>query len=733
MYMVRLEEILEKAAAYNPTADLDIIKKAYVFSGMVHQGQVRVSGEPYLNHPLEVANILAALKMDPQTLATGLLHDTVEDTHTTVEKIEEVFGPEIAQLVDGLTKLSRITFDKKEDHDAENFRKMILAMGKDIRIILVKLADRLHNMRTLGALDPARQKKIARETIDIYAPLANRLGIGWIKTELEDLAFMYLEPERYAWLKERVEKENDFRENYIKEVKGMIEEKLTEQKIEGEVTGRPKQLYSINKKMVDQDVEFENIYDIIAFRVTVKNVKDCYEVLGIVHSIWKPVPGRFKDYIAIPKANMYQSLHTTVVGPYGVRMEVQIRTEEMHRVAEYGIAAHWKYKEGKIFDRKDEKSFAWLRQLLEWQRDLKDSDEFLESLKVDLFPTEVFVFTPKGAVKEFPAGATPVDFAYAIHTDVGNRCSGARVNGRMVPLKYKLRNGDVVEIITSQGHNPSKDWLKFVISSRAKTRIRHWIKTEERTESIALGKEICEKEFSKHGLEYAKLIKSGDIERIARDGFGIQGIDSLLASIGYGKVSVLQLLGKILPQDKIEPKHKFSFLKMFDKLKPGSKVEKGANAVIVRGVEDVMVRFAKCCNPLPGDEIRGFITQGQGVAIHAAGCPNLINIDKERRIEVAWDKKAMAARPVKIQVISRNEKGLLAEMSNAIKAADANISSADIRTNSENRAVCTFEVEVNDLAHLKSIIKSLQKIKKVLKVERIRKDLSKESDQESSL
>ncbi len=733
MYMVRLEEILEKAAAYNPTADLDIIKKAYVFSGMVHQGQVRVSGEPYLNHPLEVANILAALKMDPQTLATGLLHDTVEDTHTTVEKIEEVFGPEIAQLVDGLTKLSRITFDKKEDHDAENFRKMILAMGKDIRIILVKLADRLHNMRTLGALDPARQKKIARETIDIYAPLANRLGIGWIKTELEDLAFMYLEPERYAWLKERVEKENDFRENYIKEVKGMIEEKLTEQKIEGEVTGRPKQLYSINKKMVDQDVEFENIYDIIAFRVTVKSVKDCYEVLGIVHSIWKPVPGRFKDYIAIPKANMYQSLHTTVVGPYGVRMEVQIRTEEMHRVAEYGIAAHWKYKEGKIFDRKDEKSFAWLRQLLEWQRDLKDSDEFLESLKVDLFPTEVFVFTPKGAVKEFPAGATPVDFAYAIHTDVGNRCSGARVNGRMVPLKYKLRNGDVVEIITSQGHNPSKDWLKFVISSRAKTRIRHWIKTEERTESIALGKEICEKEFSKHGLEYAKLIKSGDIERIARDGFGIQGIDSLLASIGYGKVSVLQLLGKILPQDKIEPKHKFSFLKMFDKLKPGSKVEKGANAVIVRGVEDVMVRFAKCCNPLPGDEIRGFITQGQGVAIHAAGCPNLINIDKERRIEVAWDKKAMAARPVKIQVISRNEKGLLAEMSNAIKAADANISSADIRTNSENRAVCTFEVEVNDLAHLKSIIKSLQKIKKVLKVERIRKDLSKESDQESSL
>lgn len=732
--MVRLEEILEKASAYNPSADMDIIKKAYVFSGMVHQGQTRLSGEPYLNHPLEVANILTALKMDTQTIATGLLHDTVEDTHTTLERIEDLFGPEIAQLVDGLTKLSRITFDKKEDHEAENFRKMILAMGKDIRILLIKLADRLHNMRTLGAHDPAKQKKIAKETLDIYAPLANRLGIGWIKTELEDLAFMYLEPERYAWLRDRVEKEKDFRENYIKEVRGMIEEKLREHSIEGEVTGRPKQLYSIYKKMAEQDVEFENIYDIIAFRVIVKTIKDCYEVLGIIHSMWKPVPGRFKDYIAIPKANMYQSLHTTIVGPYGVRMEVQIRTEEMHRVAEYGIAAHWKYKEGKIFDRKDEKSFAWLRQLLEWQRDLRDSDEFLESLKVDLFPTEVFVFTPKGDVKEFPAGATPVDFAYAIHTDIGNKCSGAKVNGRMVPLKYQLKNGDNVEIITSQGHHPSKDWLKFVISSRAKTRIRHWIKTEERTKSMALGKEICEKEFGKHGLEFAKLLKSGDLERIARDSFGIQGIDSLLASIGYGKISVLQLLGKILPQGKIEPRQKFSLFKMLDKFKPGAaKDEKGASAVIVRGVEDVMVRFAKCCNPLPGDEIRGFITHGQGVAIHAAGCPNLLNIDKERMIEVEWDKKASASRPVKIQVISKNEKGLLAEMTNAIKAADANISSAEIKTGSDNKAVCTFEVEVVDLAHLKSIIKALQKIKKVLKVERVRKDSSKEIEQETSL
>ncbi|MBI4949564.1 MAG: bifunctional (p)ppGpp synthetase/guanosine-3',5'-bis(diphosphate) 3'-pyrophosphohydrolase [Deltaproteobacteria bacterium] len=713
--MVRLEEILEKVAGYNPSADLDVIKKAYVFSGVVHQGQTRVSGEPYLNHPLEVANILTSLKMDAASIATGLLHDTVEDTHTTIEKIEEVFGSEVANLVDGLTKLSRMTFEKKEDQEAENFRKMILAMGRDIRVILIKLCDRLHNMRTLGALDPAKQKKIARETLDIYAPLANRLGIGWMKFELEDLAFMYLEPEKYAWLKDRLAKERLQRESYLEEVKGIIEEKLKEHGVSGEVTGRFKQIYSIYKKMSDQDVDLENIHDIIAFRVVVKEIKDCYEVLGLVHSIWKPVPGRFKDYIAIPKLNLYQSLHTTVVGPYGIRMEVQIRTDEMHRIAEYGIAAHWKYKEGVAAGGKDDKSFAWLRQLLEWQKDLKDSDEFMESLKIDHFPEEVFVFTPKGAVKEFPVGATPVDFAFAIHTDIGNRCAGAKVNGRMVPLKYKLRNGDVVEITTAQSHHPSKDWLKFAVSSKAKARIRQWIKTEEREKSIDLGKEICEKEFLKHGVEYAKILKAGDLEKICKD-LGLKDIDSLLASIGYGKVSIHQILGKILPPEKLEQKQKFFFRKVLDKFKS----KPISNAVVVKGVEDVMVRFAKCCNPLPGDEIAGFITHGQGVAIHAMGCSNLMNIDSERKIDVEWDKKARTTRPAKIEVLCRNEKGLLAEMTNAIKAADANISSADIRTNQDNKAVCTFEVEVNDLQHLKSIMAGLQKIKKVIKVERLR-------------
>ncbi|CAG1065180.1 GTP pyrophosphokinase [uncultured bacterium] len=725
--MVRLEEILEKVAAYSPNADLEVVRKAYVFSGVVHQGQIRQSGEPYLTHPLEVANILTGLKMDVQSVATGLLHDTVEDTHTTIEKIAELFGEEVASLVDGLTKLSKMTFDKKADHEAENFRKMILAMGRDIRVILIKLADRLHNMRTLGSLDPVKQRKIAQETMDIYAPLANRLGIGWIKTELEDLAFMYLEPEKYAGIREKLAKALDIKENFIETVKAEIDEKLKEHGVEGEVTGRPKHLYSIYKKMRDQDVDIERIYDILAFRVIVKNLKDCYGVLGIVHSTWKPVPGRFKDFIAIPKLNMYQSLHTTVVGPFGMRMEIQIRTEEMHKVAEYGIAAHWKYKEGRPVESKDEKSFAWLRQLLEFQKDLKDSDEFMDSLKVGLFPEEVFVFTPKGDIKQFPNGATPVDFAYSIHTDIGNTCSGSKINGKMVPLKYKLKNGDIVEIITAQNHHPSKDWLKFIVSSRAKARVRQWIKTEERAKSIALGREILEKEISKHNLEPGKLMKTDDLDRIAA-GFGVQGTESLLASIGYGKLSVNQVLGKILPPEKLKEKQKFSFKKVFDKFTGGG-AEKGRNAIIVRGVEDVMVRFAKCCNPLPGDEIDGFITHGQGVSVHAVGCPNLLHIDRDRRIEVAWDKKLKTTRPVHIQVVCRNEKGLLAEMTHAINNADANISSADIRTSQDDKAVCTFEVEVSDLNHLKSIIAAIKKIKKVIKVERL-KSLNKDAEAE---
>ena len=480
--MVRLGEIIDKVSSYNPSANLDLIEKAYIFSAKVHKGQMRLSGEPYLSHPIEVAHILTNMQMDAVTVATGILHDTVEDTLTTIDRIKDLFGDEVAMLVDGVTKIGKITFDSKgtsgEEQQAENFRKMIIAMAQDIRVIMVKLADRLHNMRTLDALTPEKRTKIAQETIDIYAPIANRLGIGWIKTELEELAFYHLKPEAYKDLKEKLATEREEREKYIHEVKAIIEKKLVEYNLKAEVTGRPKHLYSIYKKMADQGTLLEHIYDVLAFRIIVDNIKECYEALGIIHSSWKPIPGRFKDYIAIPKPNMYQSLHTSVIGPNGERMEIQIRTHEMHKVSEEGIAAHWKYKEGKAMLEKDDKRFTWLRQMLEWQKDTRDAREFMDTVRMDLFSEEVFVFTPKGAVKELPKGATPVDFAYAVHTDVGHRCSAAKVNGKLVPLKYQLRHGDIVEIITSPNHNPSKDWLKFVVTSRARARIRQWIKTE---------------------------------------------------------------------------------------------------------------------------------------------------------------------------------------------------------------------------------------------------------------
>ena len=720
--MVRLEDILEKVSAYNPDADLELIKKAYVFSAKVHTGQTRLSGEEYLSHPLEVAEILTTLRMDPASVATGLLHDTVEDTYTTIDKIKEVFGPEIASMVDGLTKISLMTFERKEDREAENFRKMILAMAHDIRVVLIKLADRLHNMRTLAAVDPDKRLVTARETLDIYAPLANRLGVGWMKTELEDLSFMYLEPERFRRLEEQVVEKRGEKKKYIAKVKEIIESALSENGLKGEVSGRVKHRYSIYKKMQEHDIDFDDIHDILAFRVVVEDVRNCYAVLGVIHSTWKPVPGRFKDYIAIPKPNLYRSLHTTVVGPGGERMEVQIRTDEMHRVSEYGIAAHWKYKEGGVIDDKSEKSFAWLGQLLELQKDLKDSGEFMESLKVDLFPGEVFVFTPQGDVNEFPVGATPIDFAYAIHTDIGHRCAGAKVNGKMVPLKYRLRNGDVVEIITSNSHHPSTDWLKFVVSSRARARIRQWIRAEEKEKSSALGREICEKEFKKHDLSYAKMLKAGDIDRVATEELGFGGSDELQINVGYGKVPVSRVLAKILPPEKLasaQTEKVSRFRAVFDRFKPGRRPKPEPGGVVIKGVEDVMVRFAKCCNPLPGDEITGFITLGQGVAVHAAGCPNLHEVDPERKLDVQWDTESRVVRVVRIEVVCRNEMGLLAEMGSAIKDAEANIAAADIRASEEERSVCTFDVEVRDRAHLKAVFKALLKIKKVLKVREV--------------
>jgi GTP pyrophosphokinase len=716
--MFRFNDILERLTAYNPNADTDLLRKAYVFSAKVHLGQVRLSGEPYLVHPLEVAGILTQLKLDTASVATGLLHDTVEDTLATLEEIRENFGDEIAQLVGGLTKISQIPLRSFEEGQAENFRKIILAMVKDIRVILIKLADRLHNMRTLKYHSPEKQREIAQETLDIYAPLANRLGIDWIKSELEDLAFQYLHPDIYQEIQSKIAKKEKERARYIDEVKRTLMKKLYENHIEGEVTGRLKQIYSIYRKMNVQNIDFDQVFDLTAFRVIVNTIKECYDVLGIIHSLWKPIPGKFKDYIGLSKENMYQSLHTSVIGPYGERIEIQIRTYEMHKIAEEGIAAHWKYKEGKAFEEADDKRFTWLRQLLEWQRDLKDNTEFIESVKVDLFPNEVYVFTPKGTVKQFPIGATPIDFAFSIHSDVGSHCMGAKVNGKIVPLKYELRSGDTIEIMTSPSAKPSKDWLKFTRTSRAKTKIRQWFTAEEREKSIALGKEILEKELRKFGLQQAKMIKSGDLAKVA-DEFSFQAVDDLIAAVGYGKMTANQIIGKILPQERLEEQQKEQkdgrLKHLIKKITRGPR-----DALLIKGVDNVLVRYAGCCNPLPGDKVVGFITRGRGVTIHASDCQNAMNDDPHRRVEVEWDSTKEYSYPVRIRILSGDKKGLLAEISNAISSHEANIKNATVSTTDDQNAISTFEVEIRDLNHLNKVIKGVEKIKGVNRVERIR-------------
>jgi GTP pyrophosphokinase len=715
--MIRLNDILDTVASFNPTADLNLIRKAYVYCAKVHQGQTRLSGEPYIIHPLEVAGILAELKLDVPSIVTGFLHDTIEDTLATPEELAEMFGSEVADLVDGVTKISKIHFKTKEENQAENFRKMLLAMAKDIRVILVKLADRLHNMRTLQFQPEPKQRSISRETMDIYAPIANRLGISWVKVELEDLSFRYLNPQTYADLSARIQRKKQEREQYVQETREIIETKLQEHGIVGEVSGRSKHLYSIWRKMEKRNVDFEEIYDLTAFRVLVDSVKDCYGVLGVIHSSWKPIPGRFKDYIAMPKGNMYQSLHTTVIGPHGDRIEVQIRTHEMHQVADAGIAAHWKYKEGKGYDEKEVKRFAWLRQLLEWQQELQDSREFMDSVKVELFPEEVYVFTPKGDVKGFPKGSTPIDFAYAVHTDVGHRCVGAKVNGKLVPLKHQLQNGDIVEVITSPHHTPSKDWLKIVNSSRARNKIRAWIKTEERKRSIVLGREICEKEFRRYSLNLQKVQRAGDLKRVAQE-VGYSSEDDLLAAIGYGKVSANQVIGRLIPEEKLkaQQEHKESRISgVINRLKG-----KSASAVEVGGMEDIMIRYSKCCNPVPGDDIVGFITRGQGVAIHTADCPFVRESDPERRIEVTWAKGKSAALPVRLRVLCHDEKGILANMTMAITNAEANISSAQVKSTVDQRGENIFEINVSDLEHLQRVMNSLMRVKGVIKVERLK-------------
>jgi guanosine-3',5'-bis(diphosphate) 3'-pyrophosphohydrolase len=720
MSMVRLDDILEQVRSYNPKADLETINRAYVYSAKAHAGHVRQSGEPYLIHPLQVAGILADMKMDVNTIAVGLLHDTIEDTEVTREDLIKQFGDEVTSLVEGLTKIGKLEFETRAHQQAENLRRMILSMAQDIRVIMVKLADRLHNMRTLEHLKPEKQIKVSQETMDIYAPLANRLGIAWIQSELEDLAFQYLYPEACENLRQKVSQRRKEYDAYIKRVLKVLNGFMDEHDIKGEVTGRIKHLWSIYNKMQQQGLPFEQIFDLIAFRVIVDNVKDCYGVLGIIHSMFKPVPGRFKDYIGVPKSNRYQSLHTTVIGPVGERMEVQIRTWEMHLTAEDGIASHWRYKSstGAVPD-EDIKRFKWFKQILDELAEVDDPRELMETVRTDLFPDEVYVFTPKGEVKEFPAGATPIDFAYSVHTDVGHQCVGARINGRMVPLKYKLKNGDVVEIITSKGHNPSKDWLKIVATNSAKSRIRSFIKREERERSLKIGEEVLDKELRKMGTSLKKTRKSKEFEKIA-SAFGFHRVEDLIATVGFGKYSPRQVLSRLFPSEDVDDR-----LGKLDEIKEQarkSKAKARKEGIVVDGVDDLMVRFANCCNPLPGDDVVGIITRGRGISVHTVDCPNLEanRYDMDRMVDIHWDNKVKVPRTVKIKVVSEDMKGILAEMTSIISDKNINITHADIRTSVDSTAINTFEVEVADLSQLKGLLKSLSGLKGVISVERLK-------------
>jgi GTP pyrophosphokinase len=719
--MIRFEDLIEKVRAYSPDADLELLRKAYVFSAFEHRGQVRHSGEPYLIHPLAVAEFLVDMRLDVVAIAAGLLHDVVEDTLTTIERIRELFGPEVAHVVEGVTKISAIRFSSSEQRQAENFRKMLLAMVDDIRVILVKLADRLHNMRTLSHLAEERRLSIAQETRDIYAPIANRLGMSKVKNELEELSFRYLEPQTYEALRVKVDLKRRQTEGLTEQLKTTIATKLRDAAVPViDIDGRIKRLWSISQKLKKQKIELDQVYDFMALRIITQSVKDCYAVLGIIHQTWSPVPGRIKDFIAMPRPNGYQSLHTSVISEHGMPFEVQIRTMEMHRMAEEGIAAHWKYKEGRIGDHKDERYFQWMRKLLEQTQEVRDPHEFIHNLKVELYPEEVYAFTPKGQVKAFPRGATPIDFAYSIHTDVGHQCVGARVNGKMVPLRARLKNGDIVEIITQQNHKPSRDWLNFVATSHARYKIKHLIRSEERTRAIDLGRKVFEKELRRYDLS-AKGLQEGESFAKAMADAGAKSSEDLFAQIGYGTLSVKQLLGKLVPSERLRERPPDGFVAAAVKRAFGPSDEK----IKVRGADDVLVVRARCCNPIRGEKIVGYITRGKGVSVHSATCPNVVNLlyDPERKIDVEWDKSVggdvAAAYTVKLTMEVEDRRGLLAAVSAKIADINTNIKDLEARTGHEDqRARIDVTVEITDLTHLERVIKSLKSVKGVLDVSR---------------
>src|SRR6266853_1134693 len=718
--LTKFRELMKRIQENRPQDDLSIVKKAYDYSLKHHEGQSRASGEPYLVHPLEVALVLAEMKMDPVAIAAGLLHDSVEDTSVTIVDIRKEFGEQVAHIVEGVTKISKIDFATREEQQAENLRKMMLAMVDDIRVVLIKLADRLHNMRTLEHLPPERQQKIARETLEIYAPIAHRLGMGKIRGELEDLGFRYVDEIGYQQVHDAVEARRKAGEAFLARVETVVRDKLKEAGITAHVESRIKRLYSIHKKLVRQRISVDQVYDLTAMRVITNSLQDCYAVLGIIHNVWRPVPGRIKDFIAMPRPNLYQSLHTSVITEEGMSFELQIRTEEMHRMAEEGIAAHWKYKDGPV-SAQDEQRLAWLRQVVEWQRDVSDPNEFLSTLKIDLYPEEVYTFTPKGKVIVLPRESTPIDFAYTIHTEVGHSCVGAKVNGRMVPLRHKVHSGDIVEIITQSGHKPSRDWLSVVRSSRARNKIKHWLNIHQRERAIEIGKKLIDKEARKYRISL-KDIKDEDWQRIASD-YGLGQPDDLMAGIGYGKYSARQILGKLTPaaDAPAAPAEEESGI--------GSVVRRvfggdHSNAIRVKGHGDLLVYRARCCNPIRGEAVVGYVTRGKGVAVHSVNCPNVINLmyEPERKIDVEWGKEegADVAFPVKLTVFCDDRFGMLKQITAVISDSKTNIRNIGARTEN-GQANVDIVIEIEDLKHLEGIIHGVRKIPGVHDVQRLQR------------
>lgn len=720
-----IEKLINKIEHYNPDMDLELVIRVYNFAQQAHQDQKRISGDPYINHPVSVAMILAELELDLTTIVAGLLHDVIEDTPFSLEDLEKEFGTEIARLVDGVTKLGKLEYKSKEEEQAENLRKMFVAMARDIRVILIKLADRVHNMRTLGYMSENKRKEKAKETLEIYAPIAHRLGMSKIKWELEDLALRYMDPKGYYELVSRVAKKRMEREEYIKEVINELHNKIEEASISAKIEGRPKHFYSIYKKMVYQHKTFEQIFDLTAVRIIVDTIKDCYGVLGIVHAMWKPIPGRFKDYIAMPKPNMYQSLHTTVIGPRGEPVEIQIRTWEMHRIAEYGIAAHWMYKENKKGQNDFDKKLAWLRQLLEWHRDMKDPREFMEALKIDLFTDEVFVFTPKGEVIDLPNGSTPIDYAYKIHSAVGNHCVGAKVNGKLVSLEYKLKNGDIIEILTSSSApGPSRDWLKIVKSSAARNKIKQWFKKEKRGESIEKGKDILEKEIKRQGFTPAKIMRPEWVQKVLKK-FNFNSIDDIYAAVGYRGITTHQVLSRLkeeLKREKEEEKKKEEQVSTFQEVHTERSVFDQQTGIRVKGISNIMVRFAKCCNPVPGDEIIGYITRGRGVSVHRMDCPNIKeHLDAPHRlIEVDWDNndnKSMSYL-ADLQIKAYDRDGLLTDITTIFSEIKVPVRAINARANRDNTAIINVTLSINDTRELKNLVKRLKTVESVTEVYR---------------